>query len=135
VARLHANPGRAVPQPVRVWHADARPAVDQGAGPERVEAQEERPAPEATAQVHRQLRPAFPAHAAAFVPDFRLRRRQGRGGGPNSSGRRCRRVVPPGSRRRRRYGGTVGRQGRPARLRRQRPAAVQFPGRLAHVRQ
>jgi len=117
---------------LRVWHADARPAVDQGAGPERVEAQEERPAPEATAQVHRQLRPAFPAHATTVVPDFRWRRRQGRIGGPNSSRWRCR-VVPPGTRRRRRYGGTIGRQGRPARLRCQRPATVQFPGRLAHV--
>jgi len=105
--------------------------MDQRAGPERVEAQEERPAPEATTQVHRQLRPAFPAHAATVVPDFRWRCWQGRGGGPNSSRWWCR-VVPPGTRRRRRYGGTIGRQG-PTRLRRQRPAAVQFPSRFTHI--
>lgn len=34
LAGVHADIGRAVLEPVRVWHADAGPAVDQGTGAE-----------------------------------------------------------------------------------------------------
>lgn len=52
LARVHADTGRTVFEPVRVRHADARLAVDQGTGAERVEKEKGRPAPETAPQVH-----------------------------------------------------------------------------------
>lgn len=122
VARLHAHTGRAVPQPVRVRHADARPAVDQGACAERVEEEEGRAAPKAPAQVHGQLRPTFPAHAAAVLAH--VRDQQGRD-------RVARTPRTPGGRRRRRRWPRLPRH---AGRCRQRSEAVQLPGEPTHVR-